>query len=109
MINKKELKSITKNIYNKWNSLIFADKNETKQKNYIRFLSEYCIEMVTVYTRKEASEMLWISEQAIPKSNKVIQVECYSQRSKKMVKRYLLLRELKDVWLIKERVKKETW
>ena len=65
--------------------------------------------MVRVYTRKEAANELKISEQYLPKSKKVIQVEMYKKKGKVMVKRYLLLRELNDVWLIKERVKKETW
>lgn len=107
MIYKKELKSITKNIYNKWNSLIFLKKNKDEQKIHSKILSEYCIGMITAYTRKEASEILWIKTQSISKSDKVIKVMVWSVWSKKYVSRYLLTNEVINERPIKERLKEK--
>lgn len=65
--------------------------------------------MITAYRRSEVAKLLKISQQYVPRSKEVIKVNVWSARSKKYVVRYLLIKELNDVWLIKERVKKETW
>ena len=66
--------------------------------------------MLEWYTRKEIANKLWISEQRVVKSKKVVRIKIKAIRNKSgYMYRYLLLSELNDVWLIKERVKKETW
>ena len=65
--------------------------------------------MITIYTRKEIAELLGISEQWVVKSKKVIKVNYYSQRSKKYVIRYLLIKEILNEELIKKAIKEQTW
>ena len=65
--------------------------------------------MITIYTRKEVAELLGISEQWVVKSKKVIKVNYYSQRSKKYVIRYLLVKEILNEELIKKTIKEQTW
>ena len=65
--------------------------------------------MITIYTRKEVAELLGISEQGVVKSKKVIRVNYYSQRSKKYVIRYLLVKEILNEELIKKAIKEQTW
>lgn len=65
--------------------------------------------MITIYTRKEIAELLGISEQWVAKSKKVIRVNYYSQRSKKYVIRYLLIKEILNEELIKKTIKEQTW
>jgi len=65
--------------------------------------------MITIYTRKEVAELLGISEQWVVKSKKVIKVNYYSQRSKKYVIRYLLVKEILNEELIKKAIKEQTW
>jgi hypothetical protein len=53
------------------------------------------------YTRKQIANMLWISEQRVKSSKKVIEIWVWSSRSQKYVSRYILKSELKGL-LIKE-------
>ena len=65
--------------------------------------------MITIYTRKEVAELLGITEQWVVKSKNVIKVNYYSQRSKKYVIRYLLVKEILNEELIKKTIKEQTW
>lgn len=53
------------------------------------------------YTRKQIASMLWISEQRVKSSKKVIEIWVWSSRSHKYVTRYILKSELKEL-LVKE-------
>ena len=53
------------------------------------------------YTRKQIANMLWISEQRVRSSKKVIEIWVWSSRSQKYVTRYILKSELKEL-LVKE-------
>jgi len=53
------------------------------------------------YTRKQIANMLWISEQRVKSSKKVIEIWVWSSRSQKYVTRYILKSELKEL-LVKE-------
>lgn len=49
------------------------------------------------YTRRQISDMLWISEQRVKSSKKVIEIWVWSSRSQKYVTRYILKSELKEL------------
>jgi hypothetical protein len=49
------------------------------------------------YTRKQIANMLWISEQRVKSSKKVIEIWVWSSRSQKYVTRYILKSELKEL------------
>ena len=53
------------------------------------------------YTRRQIANMLWISEQRVKSSKKVIEIWVWSSRSQKYVTRYILKSELKEL-LIRE-------
>lgn len=48
------------------------------------------------YTRKQVANMLWISEQWVNATKKVIRIQVWSARSKKYVTRYLLKSDLEE-------------
>ena len=49
------------------------------------------------YTRRQISNMLWISEQRVKSSKKVIEIWVWSSRSQKYVTRYILKSELREL------------
>ena len=49
------------------------------------------------YTRRQIANMLWVSEQRVKHSKKVIEIGVWSSRSKKYVKRYILKSELMEL------------
>lgn len=49
------------------------------------------------YTRRQIANMLWISEQRVKSSKKVIEIWVWSSRSQKYVTRYILKSELKEL------------
>lgn len=53
------------------------------------------------YTRRQIANMLWVSEQRVKSSKKVIEIWVWSSRSQKYVTRYILKSELKEL-LIKD-------
>lgn len=53
----------------------------------------------TAYTRKEIANILWISEQWVNATKKVIKIRVWSMRSKKYVARYLLKSDLEDYFI----------
>lgn len=53
----------------------------------------------TAYTRKEIANILWISEQWVNATKKVIKIRIWSGRSKKYVARYLLKSDLEDYFI----------
>ncbi len=61
--------------------------------------------MITAYKRSEVSKILGMSEKWITRTDKVIPVMVWSNRSKKYVKRYLLVNELLNERPIKKRIK----
>jgi hypothetical protein len=63
-----------------------------------------------IYRRSEIAKLLNIKPQNVPKSWKVIECLEWSGRSKKYVKRYLLINEIKNEGkLIKKGLKENTW
>jgi len=62
-----------------------------------------------IYRRNEIANILNIKPQNVPKSWKVIECLEWSARSKKYVKRYLLINEIINEKLIKKRFKENTW
>lgn len=62
-----------------------------------------------IYRRSEIAKLLNIKPQNVPKSWKVIECLEWSGRSKKYVKRYLLINEITNERLIKKRFEKTTW
>ena len=50
----------------------------------------------TAYTRKQMANILWISEQGVNVTKKVIRIKVWSSRSKKYVTRYLLKSDLEE-------------
>lgn len=51
------------------------------------------------YTRKQVANMLWISEQWVNVTKKVIRIQVWSARSKKYVTRYLLKSDLEEYFI----------
>ena len=49
------------------------------------------------YTRRQIANMLWVSEQRVKHSKKVIEIGVWSSRSKKYVTRYILKSELMEL------------
>ena len=49
------------------------------------------------YTRRQIANMLWISEQRVKSSKKVIEIWVWSSRSQKYVTRYILKSELREL------------
>lgn len=78
-----------------------------KEKIDSKISSEYCIGMIVVYNRRDIANILWLKEGSINKSDKVIQVEVWSSRSQKYVKRYLLVNEILNERPIKKRLEKK--
>ena len=65
--------------------------------------------MLVAYKRSEVAHILWITERGVDKTNKVIPIMVMSSRSRKLVKRYLLVKELLNEKLIKKAIKEQTW
>ena len=49
------------------------------------------------YTRRQIANMLWISEQRVKSSKKVIEIWVWSSRSHKYVTRYILKSDLRGL------------
>ena len=49
------------------------------------------------YTRRQIANMLWVSEQRVKHSKKVIEIGVWSSRSRKYVTRYILKSELMEL------------
>ena len=53
----------------------------------------------TAYTRKQIADRLWISEQWVNATKKIIKIQVWSSRSKKYVTRYLLKSDLEKYFI----------
>lgn len=49
------------------------------------------------YTRRQIANMIWVSEQRVKHSKKVLEIGVWSSRSRKYVTRYILKSELMDL------------
>lgn len=62
--------------------------------------------MIEWYTRKEVANKLWISEQRVVKSKKVIRIKIKSLRNKSgYMYRYILYSDINNEELIKKAIK----